>query len=219
MPTRPGLVVNCYRLVVWLAVAIAIVVIITRPFPDFPAPAAAPAVQATSNHAARLRDAAARNDSNAANAAHAPQQQVANGWYTNDQLNIIAFENLEALERLTALQVSMAEELRTEQERWEWQMKERRVESLIVVLGLGAAAHLAGSAAFAVVGSLRRRPRPEAPQPSPQPYPSVQQPTGQPRPGAQPVGGPHRPLPTPPPSQPPAGPSRPPTQPPTDFVL
>ncbi len=56
-----------------------------------------------------LSAAAADNEVNADNTDSAPQQQVANGWYTNDLLNTMTLHNIEALDTITANQTAQVD--------------------------------------------------------------------------------------------------------------
>lgn len=183
---RQPVALHAYRIVVWLMVAVAILVIVTRPFPPFPATEDSVAGTTGTTFLQEISEAASRFKLNESSADSAPQQQVLNGWLTNDLLTIIARENAATAAALTA-----------EQQRWEWEMKDRRTESVIVILGLGATGHLLGSAAIGLIAALRRRETPTSPEGPPSTGPAHPYPAGQPNP-RQPV--PPQQWPTQPPS-------------------
>lgn len=217
---RPEIALPVYRLIVWLAVAAAVVLVITRPFPPFPEAEAAPAINSGINYYEALSEARSMADSNEKLAKGAPQQQVVNGWLTNDQLEIIGHQNSELLERLRVAQTTHDAAVALEQEQWRWEMKDRRTESLLVIFGLGAAAHLAGSAIISLVAALRARRKPTpAPQGWPQNRPQLPHQAPSQQPGAWNTGARLTPSPAPQPSAPEPG-RRPqyPGQPPTDYI-
>ncbi len=217
---RPGIALPVYRLIVWLAVAAAVVLVITRPFAPFPEAEAAPAINSGINYYEALAEARSMADSNEKLAKGAPQQQVVNGWLTNDQLEIIGHQNSELLERLRVAQTTHDAAVALEQDQWRWEMKDRRIESLLVIFGLGAAAHLAGSAIISLVTALRARRKPTAaPQGWPQNRPQLPHQAPFQQQGTWNTGARPSPSPAPQPSAPEHG-RRPqyPGQPPTDYI-
>lgn len=147
---------HIYRLIVWAVVLVAILVLIRQPLPGLPEAPRADSSGVTSSFASDFSRASTSNDLREYSADSAPKQQVVNGWYTNDLLGIIGRQN-DALLRNQSRLIE-ATEAATSQgyEFFLYQARDRRPESLLVVLGMGAAAHLAGSSLILL---LARRPR------------------------------------------------------------
>ena len=150
--------VHIYRIVVWVAVLIGMGVTVARPFPVFPDVTDAIPVNTGINYYDAVAQAQESYDASKRLTESAIQQQVANGWLTNDLLLILTQQQSEALARARTAQAASDAAAQLEQERWEWEMKDRRVESIIVLIGLGVALHLAGSAVIALIGG--RSPKP-----------------------------------------------------------
>ena len=152
---------HVYRLVVWTAVMIAIIVLMRQPFPVLPEPPAEGRSTVQSGFADDFSGAAALKDLRDYSADSAPKQQVVNGWYTNDMLEIVGKQNdslLQGQARLLEAQTTATSHTHD----WSmWHLKDRRSESLLIIFGLGAAAHLAGSSLILLLAGRRRRtPRP-----------------------------------------------------------
>lgn len=197
---------HSYRILVWIIVAVAILVVVTRPFPSFPKTEQPPIGSSADTYLQEVSEAASRFARNERTADSAPKQQVLNGWLSNDLLTIMARENAEAVERLRAIQQLQKAAADADRERWEWQMRDRRVESMVAILGLGAASHLLGSSVIGLLGA-RRRQQPAAPaQVSPPAGPGYPSTPAQSAPQTQQL-------------QPPQPPRQWPTQPPSGFTL
>lgn len=155
-PTRRPIGVHVYHLVVWVAVAIAALAVVTSPvarLPHFDKPAT-DLIQ--TKYALELKEAAENFDDNDAYADSAPKQMVANGWHTNEQLTILARQNESALQLAQTL-VNLEEKSITDQAAVALTQvtQSQRMFWLAAVLALGVVAHMAGSALFALIG---RRP-------------------------------------------------------------
>ena len=119
---------NLYRAVVWLVVGIAMVTI----WSDIPDADETPG--SGTQFFSRLMDAASSdNDANNKRAEGAPQQQVVNGWHSNDLLGIQVMQNNAILEAAEHQNRGI-----------------RSLTTLILALGLGAAADLLGTSLLRV---------------------------------------------------------------------
>ncbi|NHB84948.1 hypothetical protein G7085_10925 [Tessaracoccus sp. HDW20] len=221
--SRPGIALHLYRVIVWALVAVSAVLLVTQPLPAFPAaPDGGRALNVTQDWAKLLKTARSDADSNNIRADTAPKQQVVNGWLTNDQLEIIGLQNAELSERLLIAQFTHDQAVESQRAQWEWEMQDRRLELLVLIFGLGVAAHLAGSAVISLVTATRRNRRstptvdddlPGAPGGVPVPGTPTDIPSALPAPLIQPQAGPAPMAPTQ--GQ---GPDQWPTRPPVDFV-
>ena len=147
---------HIYRLVVWTAVLIAIIVLVRQPFPALPDPPAEGRSTVQPGFADDFSSAAALKDLREYTADSAPKQQVVNGWYTNDMLEIIGLQNDSLLQGQARLLDAQTAAISHTYELSMWQMADRRSESLLVVFGVGAAAHLAGSSLIQLIAGRRR---------------------------------------------------------------
>lgn len=147
---------HAYRLIVWTAVLIAMIVLIRQPFPALPEPPGESRSTVLPDFADDFSGAASLKDLREYTADSAPKQQVVNGWYTNDMLEIIGRQNDSLLLGQAQLLESQKAATVNTYELARWQIEDRRAESLLVVLGLGAAAHIAGSSLILLIA---RRPR------------------------------------------------------------
>lgn len=163
--SRPPAAVHLYRMIVWLAVAAATLVVITRPFAPFPDAPHAGALGAMPNFQSSITSAGTRNALNEARADSAPQQQVTNGWYANDLLEVVAEENISVVEALRELEVTQREATQSAWEMDAWRAEDRRIESLLVIFGLGAAAHLAGSSLIVLLARRQSKGAAHGPEP------------------------------------------------------
>lgn len=230
--TRPGIALSLYRTIVWSVVILATLLLITRPFPPFPEHGTFVEQDASAFWGEQFDLARANADQYGLQAESTDQHIVVNGWQVTDQLEILGYEVAEVQDILYTT-------LQHQENQWRWEMRERRVESLLVVFALGAAAHLLGSA-VASLGAARRAQRRAAPvaagtfpapapgnwpppqmpamRPPYQPYPSYQAPPqpAQPQPQPQPPQPQHHPQPA---TEPPRATGQQwPSQPPVDFV-
>ncbi|WGT47270.1 hypothetical protein [Tessaracoccus lacteus] len=132
-----------YRLILWFAVAVALVIV------------AMTTSRMTARSYADLLDLAGESfDANNGLTSGAPQQAVVNGWYTNDLLTVIGKQN----NTLMSIQGSLL-----------W---------IAVILGLGVAAHVAGSSLIRLVTRPKPTQVPTPMQPrTPAPWMNSQGPT------------------------------------------
>ena len=148
---------HVYRLVVWTAVMIAIIVLMRQPFPVLPEPPAEGRSTVQSGFADDFSGAAALKDLRDYSADSAPKQQVVNGWYTNDLLEIVG-DQVDSLLRIEAQLLESQEAAASNAyELSVARAQDHRTESLIAVLGLGAAAHVAGSSLILLLAGRPRR--------------------------------------------------------------
>lgn len=148
---------HVYRLVVWTTVMIAMIVLVRQPFPALPEPPAEGRSTVQPGFADDFSGAAALKDLREYTADSAPKQQVVNGWYTNDMLEIIGLQNDSLLQGQARLLDAQTAAISHTYELSMWQMTDRRLESLLVVFGLGAAAHLVGSSLIQLLAGRGRR--------------------------------------------------------------
>ena len=142
-PMREGSAVLIYRSILWFVVAVALVIV------------AMTTSRMTARSYADLLDLAGESfDANNGLTSGAPQQAVANGWYTNDLLTVIGQQN----NTLDSIQGSLL-----------W---------IAVILGLGVAAHVAGSSLIRLVTRPKPTQVPTPMQPrTPAPWMNSQGPT------------------------------------------
>lgn len=153
------------RALVWIAVAVLAYPVVTAPAPEQPQPVKGSAPAAISFSMER---SAAKGDNalNEARADTAPKQQVVNGWYSNELLNILSEQQDAILEMQQAL---------IEQEPAPLPVRDDRPTTLLGFLVLGIAADLALTSLAAlivpVVHRVTRKPKQPKPVSGPQPQP------------------------------------------------
>ena len=148
---------HAYRLAVWTAVIVATIVLLQQPRTALPEAPATNRVAVLENLSSDFTEAETRKDMNERSADSAPKQQVVNGWYTNDLLEIVG-DQVDSLLRIEAQLLESQEAAASNAyELSVARAQDHRTESLIAVLGLGAAAHVAGSSLILLLAGRPRR--------------------------------------------------------------
>ncbi|MHA6513228.1 hypothetical protein [Tessaracoccus sp. G1721] len=148
---------HAYRAIVWAAVLVALIVLVRQPFPALPEAPDQTRTAALPDFVGDFNGAASLKQLREYTADSAPKQQVVNGWYTNDMLEIIGRQNDSLLLGQAQLLESQAAATASAYELGRWQITDRRVESLLVILGFGVAAHVAGSSLILLLARRTRR--------------------------------------------------------------